>query len=195
MVCLNKNISFDKNKLKKNIQNELAEEINNNFYLNNMPSLIKLEKYIKLELNDFIIKKVNKLINNKIDKLFSNDYFIYKNMDENVCVHKFQKGKKEGYFCTKKITKNGDKSKYVCTQHNKNHIPKKKIIKNKQINSITNKSNDISLSSIYIDKPLSNLYMKKNNKKIYKNNKNSRTKKIIIKGIINFKNILEKLLL
>ena len=115
-------------------------------------------------------------------------------MDSNKCVHKYKKGKKEGMFCCKKITKNGNQKQFVCTKHNPDHIPNKRTIKNKQLNVITNKSNKFSSKNIYIDKIPSELGIKKNNQKIYKKNKNIKSKKIIIKGIINFKDILDKLL-
>lgn len=200
MVCLNTNISFNKLKLKNNIQKELLNEINDNFHLCGGFGLVKLEDNIKLELNQIIISKINKLVEKKINDLFSNDYFIYKNMDDNKCTYKFKKGKNEDNFCCKNITKNGNKSKYVCTKHNPEHIPKKRNIKNKSsknknsnvITKINNKSNSEIINNY--KSPL--LCINRNNqKKIYKRNKNTKPKKIIIKGIINFKEILKNLLL
>lgn len=193
MVCLNKNISFKKLELKKNISKELINEINYNFNLNDSHNHVKLENNINLEIIKTIISKVNKIVEKKVNDLFSSDYFIYKNMDDNICTHKIKKGKNADNFCCKKITKNGDRTKYVCTKHNKNHIPKKRNIKNKQINIITEKYNP---KPIYINKLPSILGIKNNNKKIYKKNtKNSKNfKKIKVYGLLDFNYILSKLL-
>lgn len=187
MVCLNQNISFDKLKLKSNISQELINEINYAFDLDDRPNQIKLENNINLGLIKTIIGKVNKIVKKKVDDLFSSDYFIYKNMNDNLCTYKIKKGKKADNFCCKKITKNGNKLKYVCTKHNPEHIPRKRNTKDKQLNIITNISGEsrrTNKSSI--------LGIKRNNKR--RINKIIKPKKIVIRGIINFETILNKLL-
>lgn len=193
MVCLNKVISFEKIKLRNNIKKEIVNKINDDFYLYNEPGLVKLENNIKLELNQIIINKINKLIEKKIDDLFSSDYFIYKNMNDNLCTYKIKKGKSADNFCCKKITKNGNKLKYVCTKHNPDHIPRKRNTKNTQLNVITDISNKPSLKNICNNKS-SMLSIKKNNKKKIYKKKNNQPIKIIIRGIIDFKDILNKLM-
>lgn len=176
MVCLNENISFRKIKLRDNLIKKVTEKVNNNFYLNELNKL-KVDSKIKSELAFSIINNVNKIIKDEIKNLFSSDNFIYVNMDDNICGHKFNKGKREGYYCCKKITRNGDKEKYVCTQHNKNHIPKKKKIK------YLNQKIKTGYDSVIFK-----------NKKIIKRKIKLKKKKIIVKGIIDFKDIINKLL-
>lgn len=173
MVCLNEHLSFNKNKLKNN----LIKELNNS---------IRLEFQIEIEKNKLLFEKIYKHNENKIKELFLSNHFLYVNMDNNLCSHMFKKGNKEGYFCQKKITKNGDKDNYVCTKHNKNHNPmkkkKKKIIKDNIIN-IPTKSHD---KFILLKKPYGKIYKNKNkmkNKKI----------KINVYGEINFNNIIKRL--
>jgi translation elongation factor EF-1beta len=193
MVCLNTFIPFDKLKLKKSIKQELVDDINNNFYLNDGFGLEKIESNIKLELTESIIKNVNKLIIEKINNLFSSDHFIYKHMDNNFCTHKFKKGKLDGFFCCKKITSNGDANKYVCTKHNKNHIPKKKLKKINNVNKVNMEKTEKGIDKqIFLQNDYINRF---NNKKIFKKKQKSKRKKIIVAGVIDFKYILKKLLI
>lgn len=189
MVCLNDVISFKKNILKNNLKNELNDYIQNNFYLNEIPQL-KLESNIKSELTIKIIDNIKNLIKNKINELFENDYFLYKNMDDNVCTHKYKRGKNDGRFCCKKITKKGNKEKYVCRIHNPDHKPEKR--NNKKLkNSKNNKNCKIFENNKNIDNSTIKINNSKN--KILKRKKHIK-KKMIIHGIINFKDIFNKLL-
>lgn len=113
-------------------------------------------------------------------------------MDRNICSHKFKKGKMDGYYCCKKITKNGDKNNYFCTKHNKNHVPKKKNIKEK-INEI--QQNRIFKNNEY--KNNNDLIIKKNNNKNKIFKKNIKKRKRIFTcngGILSFKKIFENIL-
>lgn len=65
-----------------------------------------------------------------VKEKITEDHFVYLNMNDNICTHKFRKGKRDGEYCCKKITINGNKTKYVCTKHNKDHFPNKRKIKN-----------------------------------------------------------------
>lgn len=116
-------------------------------------------------------------------------------MNDNLCTYKIKKGKQSDTFCCKKITKNGNKKEFVCTKHNSKHIPKKRIPKNKQLNIITNINNEHNTKKNHnYKKPLLNI-KRDDQKKIYKRNKTIKPKKIVIKGIINFKDIFKNLLL
>lgn len=176
MVCLNNNISFDK----KILRNKLDDEIN---------YLIKLD--LELDLDKVIIDRITNKVSNRIKELFESDYFIDITMNRNICSYKYKKGKKCGYFCCKKITSNGDKNNYVCTQHNKNHIPKKKI-KNK----ICTKTSPFPEKNNY-DKCLSMIY---NKHKIIKNKVKKNKKRKYLKiflgntGVINFSRLFSNIL-
>lgn len=190
MVCLNENISFRKIKLRDNLIKKVTEKVNNNFYLDKLNNL-KIESKIKSDLTISIINNVNIIIKNEIKDLFESDHFIYINMDNNICSHKFNKGKKDGYYCCKKITKNGNRNKYVCTKHNPDHIPKKRAKNAKKEKNY----NDEIINTILGDNKI--ILCKKTNKKIFKNrfkNKYKFKNKIKIHGEINFKYIMEKLL-
>lgn len=179
MVCMNESITFKKLELKKNLKKEFTK-------------MVKLE--FDMILNEKIIEKINNKINKKTNELFESDHFIYINMDDNICTHKFKKGKKEGYFCCKKIRTNleGQKEDYLCVTHSKKHIPKKKNIK-KYINSTTKNKINIFNSDILKNKDHDIYFKHIKNKKIMK--KKRLNKKIICNGIINFKDIINKLLL
>lgn len=89
-------------------------------------------------------------------------------MNSNNCTYKHKWGKNDGYFCHNKITCNGDKHNYLCTKHNKNHVPKKRIKYN-----ISERNISINSSVKLITKDnKSNFLIKKkfnNNKFINKN--------------------------
>lgn len=185
MVCLNDTITFKKLTLRDNLIKELVNEVDRKYYLHNGPGLEKIDGNTKMNLSMSIISDVNKIIKNRIKELFENNNFIYINMDDNICSHIFKKGKYEGHFCCKKITKNGNKKKYVCTKHNPDHIPVKKkyVYKDSIIDSAMKLSNKVMLSG----KPYRKIFKNKFKKKI--------KKKIKVFGEINFKNIIERLLI
>lgn len=86
-------------------------------------------------------------------------------MDENYCVHKFTKGKKEGYYCSKKINTNlesGESKDFLCCKHSKKHIPKKKIKHQPSANN-DNIIDDEKIKNNIIDNKI--------DKNIYKRNK------------------------
>lgn len=113
MVCLNEKLPINLKQMKSVFLKELDEIIENEiYYLNG----INDEKKDKLKNN--IIKKMN----NK----FNSDFFIYRIIHNEHCTYKHQRGKNDGKFCCKRITNNGNKTKFVCTIHNKEHIPRKK---------------------------------------------------------------------
>ena len=179
MVCLNENITFNKLKLKNNLIKEITNEFDSNFYFQGL----EIDEKTKSEITFHNVNNIKEIIRKSIKKLFENDNFIYINMDDNLCVHKFKKGKRDGYFCCKKITKNGDKKQYVCTMHNKNHVPSKRN-KNSKNSKIFENSRNINETII-----------KLHNKKIIKRKMKLKNKKIKINvyGEINFNNIIKRL--
>ncbi len=164
MICLNESINFNKKNLEKNLVNELGQ-------------MIKLE--FELDLDNRIIEKINKSIKDKINQCFNYDHFIYKNMDNKYCTHKYKRGKQDGYFCCKKINTNlnGKDKDYLCASHSKIHIPKKRIDKNTgtAINTAIGKSNY-------------------DNRKIFKKKKNKKNIYICNYGLLNISKILTRLL-
>lgn len=213
MVYLNRKLPIDIEQMKKIVINEIDEIIEHKLYF-----LDVIFPTLKNEL-----KKDEKIYNDKIKKLkndivkefkikINSDYLIYKIIHEEHCIFKHERGKNNGNFCCKRITKNGDKKKYVCTMHNKNHTPKKKIkliedkiegntkniipnlckinssnneiiLENSEINYKENLNNNIELLSI--NKKL------EDSKKIRKYMKNSginKNKKILKFNSINYLN-------
>lgn len=189
MVCLNKNISFRKLKLRDNLIKEVIDEFDRKFYLYDGNGLEKIDENEKIKLTISIASDVKKIIKNRIKDLFSDNHFLYINMNNNVCTHMFKKGKNEGYFCHKNITSNGNKENYVCTIHNKDHIPKKRIIKdikNTTENTFNNKkiikNNPSRIKKI--NKVFKRKIEKKNSFKIFIGNT----------GLINFSEIFKNIL-
>lgn len=174
---MNEYISFNKLKLKKNINN----------FINNY--IIKLE--FELDIDKIKLEKINNTTKKAVSDFFGDDHQIYLSMNENHCTYKYKKGKYEGRFCCKQITKNGNKNKYICTKHNKDHVPKKRIKKDVKntINSPFKTTDNINL----IGFSKNNNY-KKDYKKIIKKYRKYKKNKIIVYGEINFNNILTKLL-
>lgn len=179
MVCLNNSLLFEKIKLKNNLEKEINRGI-------------KLEFQLDIEKNEILFSRIKKYIKDKLENLFSFNYFLYDNMDESVCTHMFKKGKKEGYFCHKKIRTNinGEPKDFLCTRHSKKHIPKKRInynnfLKMTEISSKNNIHEDIHGDIHKINK---------NNKKILKK-KIKRNKKVFIcnSGLLIFEKILKLL--
>lgn len=114
MVCLNEKLPINKFKMQKVMLNKLEEIIEHElWYLEG----VKDEKKEKLKKS--IIKEMK---NN-----FESDHFIYLMIHDEHCTYKHNRGKNNGNFCCKKITKKGDKKKYLCRTHNKNHVPQKRI--------------------------------------------------------------------
>jgi hypothetical protein len=121
MVYLNENISFNIKTLKQSLTIEFQS---------------LLDKYDNI-INDDIIESLKGELEKKVNTLFSNDKFVYLNMNENHCTHKYRKGTKDGHFCGRKINTNliDNKKDYLCCSHSKKHIPKKR--KEKLIQSPT----------------------------------------------------------
>lgn len=176
MVCLNEVVPFNKITLRNNINKNIQEMIKLNF---------------ELDLKKNIMEKIQKSIKDNIFEMFGNDHFLYLNIDNNHCIHKYKRGKNDGHFCLKKIKTNlkGEDKDYRCAKHSKKHIPKKrnnsrKILKVLEVSEIP----EISIhGDIY--------KINKNNKKTFKK-KLKRNKKIFIcnGGLMNFKNIFNNIL-
>lgn len=89
------------------------------------------ELFMYNELYDlnFYIQQINKIYFETI-------------IDGNYCIHKYKRGKLEGSFCGKKVENNNDKM-YLCLQHDKKYISRKKV----EIKSTyTNESDKITTS-------------------------------------------------
>lgn len=176
MVVLNEHISFNIKKLKLDLISNMKCFVGN-----------ALEFYISEQK----IEKVQNNIEKNIRNLFSNDNFIYLNMNDNYCTHKFKKGKKDGHFCNRKINTNleGQKQDYLCCAHSKRHIPKKR---NKKIVIKENKNEELNK----FVQPHNFIFKFKNKdtKKITKRKRNNKKIFICNGGLLNIGLILTNLL-
>lgn len=91
MVFLNENISFNVNLLRQDLCTQLC------YFVNNI-----LEPNVGNDKIEYIENCMIKEIKN----MFDSNFFIYKNMNPNLCTNMFKKAKREGYFCCKKIKTN-----------------------------------------------------------------------------------------
>lgn len=174
MVVINDNICFSMKKLRKHFSDDIKNFINR-----------ALEHY----LNEEEIKKIAENTGEYVKEKLLEDNFIYLTMDDNLCTYKYRRGKKDGNYCCKKITKNGNKHKYVCTRHNPDHIPKKR--KNK------NFKNSKNCKIFENNKNINNLVFKlKNDKNKILKKKLKKNRKIFIcsSGLLNFKKIFDNIL-
>lgn len=131
MVYLNENVSINIKLLEKILMEKLGNIVEHElYYIDNIDD----------EKKDKITKNILKEIKNEIKK----DIFIYRIMDDKKCTFKHSRGNKDGYFCCKNITHNGDKDKYLCRIHNKYHISTKKNIKRDDNYKVSD--NNISIS-------------------------------------------------
>lgn len=176
MVYLNKVISINikslENIILEKLENAIQDEL---FYVDN----------INEDKKENIKNNILKEIKNQI----KTDYFIYRIMDEKKCVFKHSRGKNEGYFCHKNITKNGNHKEYLCRIHNKYHVPIKKNIKNVDNYKVSDISVNESIEKTNVNNKIM-LYNSSaiNKQRIILKNKN----KYYIKGLNpNIKNIIK----
>lgn len=142
MVVLNEFLPISITSLKIHLSNKIREILDDRLdYFIETSTIIRKSK--KNSIFDNIIKDIKNVI--------SSDHFLYLVMHDNYCVHKYKKGKNEGQYCAKKIRSNNPKKAYLCCQHDKDHIPKKKQIR---------KNADIEKKI-----EMKNTYNKKENKK------------------------------
>lgn len=130
MTVLNEKVPINIRQMKMQILLEIDEVVENELYY-----IDNINNKIKNQLKKNIIKNMKEKINM--------DIFIYNIMDNNHCTYKHRRGKNEGKFCCKNITKKGNKKKYVCRTHNKDHIPEKKV---KPLNDISSEDNSSTLN-------------------------------------------------
>lgn len=161
MVCLNKKVPIDIKRMKKEFILELDSIVENELYY-----MEGIKEKSKVILKSNIIKRMK----NQMDM----DLFIYKIMDENHCTFKHRNGKNDGNICCKNITKYGNRKKYVCRIHNKDHIPNKK-----------NNSNNIEIEKSIKSRDIRNDENFEKIRKIQKINKFNN-------NIIDIKNKVEK---
>lgn len=187
MVCLNENLTINIKQMK-------------NIFISKLDNIIEHELHYIEGINDIKKDKIKNAIIKEIKNEMNTDYFMYSIMDDKYCTYKHSRGKKEHQFCCKKITNNGNSKKYVCTIHNKLHIPKKKVnfnISDKNINIMdkyeNNGYNNLKLIEYKNIDPIlesKNKKKRKNiNSKMIKNNDKHNT---IIRKNINSKMLINK---
>lgn len=179
--------------------------INRLYFINSIENIMKqiMEKYFEDEIIAKKIDEKKKIFNNIIkDKMeyITSDYFWY--LNSNNCVHKFKKGKREGFMCQKKINTNieNNKKDYLCCKHSKLHVPKKRL--NKKLDKIFEKSKNKSYheknNNIIENKiKISYINNNKNDRRRIEKKKNKKNKlKIFIcnGGLIDFKDIFNNIL-
>lgn len=183
MGCLNKKLPVDIVVMKNTLLKELDFIMENELeYLNDLDE----NKKDKLKKN--VLKRFKNQINT--------DYFNYRIINENHCTYKHTRGKNEGYICCKNITNNGNRKKYICRIHNKEHVPKKKL------SNLNNRSTDANEKNISdnieiihnnkLNNKIVNINKYKDKRNIKKNNEFFRNKKMIINNfnINTFKKIV-----
>lgn len=115
MVILNSAISVDYNKMKNIIlkeSNENIMKILNDLFFNN-------------ENKDEYIKYILKNNHEKLKEIMNSNYNIYLFINNNYCVHKYKRGKREGHICGAKIEIESDD--YLCSRHNRKYESKQRI--------------------------------------------------------------------
>lgn len=140
MGCLNKKLPINLHQMKTILLNEINYIIDDKLYF--LDVIFEcLKKELKNDEDEYNnkIKKLKDNIIKEIRNKFNCDNFIYRIIDNNHCGFKHKRGKRDQEFCCKKITKNGNKDKYVCTTHNKDHIPNKRKDKNDLLLKINDK--------------------------------------------------------
>lgn len=115
MTCLNKTLPINLKKMK-------------DVFMKKLDKIIEQELYYLENVKDQNKDNLRKIIIKEMKKEFEYDNLMYSIMDDNYCTFKHRRGKHDGNFCCKKITKNGNKKHYLCRTHNKDHIPKKKDV-------------------------------------------------------------------
>lgn len=206
MIYNNKKIPINIIDMKNVIIEEIDNIIDNKLYfLDIVFSSLKTE----IKNNEDKYKDKIKILKNNIIKEIKNkmdtNNFIYRIIDNDHCIFNHTRGKNKGNFCCKRITKNGDKKTYVCTVHNKKHIPKPKINVGQELytKTIENKDKKYVTNIEIKDKPLELKYINDINHNIIKkgnviiknfSNKLKINKKTYINNfnIRGFKNIIEK---
>lgn len=181
MPCLNEKLPIDYFILRKIFIEELKNIINNEL---EYVDVIKNEKKERIKNN--IINDFKNRINTNciIERVIHKDY----------CIHRYNRGKNEGNICCKRVTNKGDRNKYVCRIHNKNHIPKKKIL-NEPVNkrmintSINNTVKLLTNVNEIKEEKINKFYIKNKinsiNKKNYNKNKILKIYEYKLKNNIN----------
>lgn len=111
-MVINNSLRINTKFIKKTIENTLNQNINNNLY------------FLDNSGNNIINNKQKNVIKNNIIKDFLGvmDYNLYLSIDKNYCIYKFQKGKKYGKYCNRKIhIKTDNDVEFYCSRHNKNY--------------------------------------------------------------------------
>jgi hypothetical protein len=124
MGCGNKKLPINVKQMKNILLKEIDYIIDDKLYFLDVFFDVSKEDKNNYENK---IKKFKDSIIKEIKNKIGTDNFIYNIMDNDHCTYKHKRGKKDGEFCCKKITKNGDNKKFVCTVHNRDHKPIKKI--------------------------------------------------------------------
>lgn len=175
MVCLNKNLPINISIMKKEIISILDFIIEEKLKYIDGINHEKKERIRKNIIKDFI---------SEIDR----DFFIYKIIDENHCVHKYKRGERQGQYCVKKINTNLDineKKDFLCCKHSKKHKPKKKIkgqpsANNNCIIIETDEKSKINIIDNKIDK---NIYKRNKINKMYLYNRKIKIKNNKVESI------------
>lgn len=112
-MVINDSLKINTNFIKRTFKDTLDKNINDNLYY--------LDKYG----NDVLNKEQKNIIKKNIIKDFLNeiDYNLYLSIERNYCVYRFQKGKRYGEYCGRKIyIKNGNNIHLFCSRHNTSYI-------------------------------------------------------------------------
>ena len=110
-MVINNTLTINTNNIKKNIVNSLSKAINTDLY------------YIDTNGKDIINQDKKEIIGKNIIKNFLKeiDYILYLSMENNRCIYKFQKGKRVGEYCNRKIYIKTKNINFYCSRHNKTY--------------------------------------------------------------------------
>lgn len=111
-MIINNSLRINTCSIKKNLTKLLINIIDTNLF------------YIDSDGNDILDLDQKKIIKkNILNDLKQNiNYNLYLSIEDGYCIHKFQKGKRIGEYCNRKIyIKNGKNIELYCSRHNNNY--------------------------------------------------------------------------
>lgn len=134
MVVLNEVLPIDYNNMKKKLWKKLDRKV-----------LKILNDLFYKDENNKHIEYLRKTFINELKDTMNSDYFLYCSLNNNYCIHKYKRGKRDGKICGAKIfiNPNDNSQIYLCSRHCKNYDtkPRKYSVENPRCKHIRNNEN------------------------------------------------------